>query len=422
MKIEDNYPSGNILWFNDFYFEDNKIIFSVGNFNGLYKYNINEKNLEFIGNFKNENILMKQLYGKVHRYKDKLVFTPLGAENIGIYDLKSGMFESILLPFPKVSCGFEGKFLNSVIYDNKLFLFPGRVPYIAEYNFEKEKLIIHDNWYGEYNNKWGKKSSLLFGYDMVIIRDEIFLPSAHHNGLFRYCLKENMYEFIEIPCECKNIFTLAYDGEYFWCSTNNGKLLKLNVNGRISEEIDIFSTYGVKGIFAYSVYDDGYLWLFLSQTSIVVKISSDDFVKDFEIIRYSQEEKEYTNLEYNTINFIKKMNNRIFFMSRCNREIKCICNAAIENYLEHIMDTTEYIETNIETEDVYKAFIHYTERGNFYRHEKYEIALVEQTKSSETLNFLLNEIKKFEKKQVNNVFFDNGFNIFKRCLQGDRIT
>ena len=42
MKIKDNYTGGNILWFNDFYFENGNILFSVGNFNGLYKYAVKE--------------------------------------------------------------------------------------------------------------------------------------------------------------------------------------------------------------------------------------------------------------------------------------------------------------------------------------------------------------------------------------------
>ncbi|RAZ64249.1 hypothetical protein DK853_44475, partial [Klebsiella oxytoca] len=76
------------------------------------------KKLNFLGNFKDENLFGKQLYGKVHQYKDKLVFTPLSAENIAVYDMKSKTFVSVPLPIPKNSCGFECKFTNSIIYGN----------------------------------------------------------------------------------------------------------------------------------------------------------------------------------------------------------------------------------------------------------------------------------------------------------------
>lgn len=90
MKLRDNYPEGNRLWFNDFYLKDiDSLIFSAGNFNGLYEFSLKEKKLIFLGIFKNENILERQLYGEVHRYKDKLVFIPLSAVNIAIYDLNA---------------------------------------------------------------------------------------------------------------------------------------------------------------------------------------------------------------------------------------------------------------------------------------------------------------------------------------------
>lgn len=44
VRLQDNYPDGNILWFNDFYLDEDRIIFSAGNFNGLYEYFISEKN------------------------------------------------------------------------------------------------------------------------------------------------------------------------------------------------------------------------------------------------------------------------------------------------------------------------------------------------------------------------------------------
>lgn len=183
MKIQDSYPSGNVLWFNDFYYEDNKLIFSAGNFNGLYEYLIKENKLTFLGTFKNENIFVKQLYGKVHRYKDKLIFTPLSAENIAAYDLK-----------------------------------------------DNEELAIHDDWYSECIGRWGERSYLLFNFDMVNIHNEVYLPSAQHNGLFKYSLDRNKYELIEIPCEYTSITTVTFDEECSWCSANNGKLLKLNEN------------------------------------------------------------------------------------------------------------------------------------------------------------------------------------------------
>ena len=97
----------------------------------------------------------------MYKYQNKLVFIPLSAVNIGVYDLTNNKFESIDLPFPKMPCGFECKFLNSTIFNGKVFMFPGYASYIIELDLASMKVIVHDDWYRQYIGRWGKKSNLL---------------------------------------------------------------------------------------------------------------------------------------------------------------------------------------------------------------------------------------------------------------------
>lgn len=422
MKIEDNYPGGKVLWFNDFYLDESRVFFSAGNFNGLYEYLIKENKLNFLGTFKNESILGRQLYGKIHRYKDKLIFTPLSAENIAIYDLKDKTFEAVPLPLPKVPCGFEGKFLNSVMFNNKLFMFPGRFYCIVEYNFDSGDLWIHDDWYDECIKKWEKRSYLLFSYDMVKTGNEVFLPSALNSGIFKYCFNENQYDFINVSYKCKTLSTLAYDGEYFWSATDNGKLLIIKDNGTIIEDIDIYLTYGECGLFNRSIYDNGYLWLFLSQQSKIIKINCCNFKKEFEVIRFSEEEKEYTNLEYHTVNFIERKNNEIFFMARSNRELKYIHNGNIYDYIDNIVDTSGYSEKDVNAIDLYRAHIEYASKENLYFYKKNDIILFERTAFSDTLDFMLEEMNMRGNETIDKCNLNAGRKIHMSCMGKDDIT
>lgn len=392
MKIQDNYADGKILWFNDFYLEDDRMFFSAGNFNALYEFLIKEDKLQFLGTFKDENLLCKQLYGKIHRYKDKLIFTPLSAENIAIYDLKNKEFKAIPLPSPKIPCGFEGKFLNSVLLDNRLLMFPGRFYCVVEYNLDSDEVLVHDDWYNKCVKRWGKRSYLLFSYDMVKVGENIFLPSALNSGVFQYCLNENKYDFIDVICECKNLSTLAYDEEHFWSTTDDGKLLIMKDNGTIIECIDIYAVYGECGPFYRSIYEDGYLWLFLSQKSKIIKINCDNYIGEYEVLEFSEEEKTYSNLEYHTVNFVERKNGKIIFMSRANRELLYINNRTVNKYMDHIADTSMYSEKEVKEIDLYKINVEYANKKNLYFHEQNNVILHEKTSSADSLGFLLEEV------------------------------
>ena len=367
MKLRDNYPDGNILWFNDFYLKDaDKLIFSTGNFNALYEFSLKKRKLNFLGVFKNENILEKQLYGQMYKYQNKLVFIPLSAVNIGVYDLTNNKFESIDLPFPKMPCGFECKFLNSTIFNGKVFMFPGYASYIIELDLASMKVIVHDDWYRQYIGRWGKKSNLLFNYDMVQAENIIYLPSAQSNGMFKYNVDTNEYQFIDILYEFNKLSTLAYDGEYFWCGTDNGKVIKTDVSGKILEQIDILLKYGVSGSFVNSIYYNGNLWLFFSQTSSVLRIGCSDIENDYEIIKYSEMEKEYTSMEYHTVDFVRTKGDFIFFMSRSDRKLKYIFKDSIEDYSESITDTSGYSEKDVSDVDFALSCIDHTNKCVFY--------------------------------------------------------
>lgn len=404
MKLQDNYPDGRVLWFNDFYLEDNRMFFSAGNFNGLYEYSLTDKKVSFLGKFKDEYSLSKQLYGNVYKFENQLIFTPMSANSIGIYDLDKKDFETIALPMPEDACGYECKFLNSVIYKNSFFAFPGYSAYIIEYDIKEKKLKIHKSWYNEFLRRFKKKSNLLFNFDFVQINDAVYLPSEQYTGIFKYCLSDNTYEFIEILGICEHIHTLSYDGEHIWCSTNN-KLLILSLDGKLIEKIDILTTYGVEGDFYHSIYHEGYLLLFACQTSTVLRVDCINYKTKFKVIRYYKEEKKYTNYEYHAVNFVKKKSDKVTFMCRGDRTIQSIVDGNIEKYSDAIVDTTGYAERNVGVDEIYIEGNAYDEKREKYMHiNDKNIAernvFYERTLVHETMEFMLNiiEVPKIERQ------------------------
>ncbi|MBD5492122.1 MAG: hypothetical protein HDR16_08425 [Lachnospiraceae bacterium] len=369
MKIYENYPDGKMLWFNDFYNDGDSIFFSAGNFNGLYKYSLKGNGLQRLGEFKDEFFLEKQLYGSAFRFENQLIFVPLSAYSIGIFNLENESFESVPLPVPKAEGGIECKFLNSVLYNNSIFAFPGYATYIIEYDINNKKIIVHDEWYGEFINRWEKRSNLLFHFDMVQINDMVYIPSAQYNGWFQYCLSKNTYMFMEVLSINERINTLCYDGKYLW-STTEKKVIILNLDGTIVDQIDICAVYGVKGSFYHSVFDNGYLWLFFSQSSEALKIACSHYKEKFEIVQYCALEKRYTNYEYHAIDFIKKKKDGYCFLCRGNRILYKIVGGDAVKWLDAIEDTTDYSEQAIADVNILMEAMRYQDRTDAFLHRR----------------------------------------------------
>lgn len=412
MKIQDNYPEGKKLWFNDFYNDDDSIFFSAGNFNGLYKYCLKDKRLLFLGKFKDEYLLGKQLYGSVYRYENQLIFIPLSACSIGIFNLKDESFESVSLPVPGAVVGMDCKFLNSVLYNESIFAFPGYATYIIEYNINEKKIIVHSDWYKEYINKWEKRSNLLFHFDMVQINDMVYIPSGQYNGWFQYCLSNNEYMFREVSGIDERINTISYDGKYFWSSTQK-ELIILDLDGAIVDQIDIDTVYGVQESFYHSFYDKGYLWLFFSQSSRVLKIACNHYKEEFETITYCAEEKRYTNYEYHTVDFVKKKKNEYYFLCRGNRGLYKVVGGNVENFLDTIEDTTEYANKCISNINLYIDKIRCQKKTDENLHRTYSVNDRTYVKNKEFTEVIkedsLEEVK-------NNYAWDIGSRIYRETV------
>ncbi len=65
------------LWMSDLvFYDDNEVLFSAGQFNGLFKADLRVGKAEFISPFPNERRLQSRLHSVAIKYKDEIIFFP----------------------------------------------------------------------------------------------------------------------------------------------------------------------------------------------------------------------------------------------------------------------------------------------------------------------------------------------------------
>ncbi|ETP70974.1 hypothetical protein UYO_3082, partial [Lachnospiraceae bacterium JC7] len=67
---------------------ENAIYFTDGRSNALFSYDIFESKCSYVGSFLENNDEQGCLFGTASKYKDSLIYIPIRASNIGIYDIK----------------------------------------------------------------------------------------------------------------------------------------------------------------------------------------------------------------------------------------------------------------------------------------------------------------------------------------------
>jgi thiol-disulfide isomerase/thioredoxin len=75
-------------WFDDCIKIENHIWFASAEYNGLFKLDLDNRKVECIGYFEDEDIVTT-LFNDVKNYNNKLIFIPCFAKHIHIYDIEN---------------------------------------------------------------------------------------------------------------------------------------------------------------------------------------------------------------------------------------------------------------------------------------------------------------------------------------------
>lgn len=226
-----------------------KYIWGTANeFNALMKINIETKNIELIERFPEEDF-KTALFGDMVYIDGKLVFAPMSASNIAIYEIASRKFTLIHVD-DKIATNRkiykeDYKFCKAILQDRYIYFIGCSFPAIIRMNVDTYQLTYITEWadvLDKYISDW---SDSYFRSVYISKEQDIWLPSCSCNVLVKFSTLEGSFKYYEIGKPENHFCDVEYDGKLFWLSSKNGhELLSWN----LEESLIVHTVESVKGI------------------------------------------------------------------------------------------------------------------------------------------------------------------------------
>ncbi|GHV16551.1 hypothetical protein AGMMS49938_16650 [Fibrobacterales bacterium] len=377
-------PFSQFVFFRNSLLEDKTMWISAWHFNGLFKCEIGKSEAEFLGSFPNEHLTSVALYGKPVLIGSKLIFYPIYANEIAIYDTETKEFSKVLLPKtekeipPTIS-----KFAAPVVaLENKIYMLGYEYPGIVCFNISTgncERVLEETKFTG---NACVEGSVIISA-----IRDT--------NKILEFNTETNESRIVEPPC--KNKFWTHSAGGYIFLIPLNGEAIAPIVRwNRKDNSFKEFGNYPAgfdhKANNGYRFttwgFACGYLWLFcVFQTNTTfIRLN----IETGEMTNYTMQEKHnqypYFVAEYGKA-FLMSFNSNDLYIVLCEGEPRivplpqiCIGNDfPLEKYTKELFS---------------KPNINATGMGAFIRSELYPLSLLEY------LLYNLDSAKTLSQKQI----------------------
>lgn len=252
------------------YFDGESLWCTALNFNGLFRIEPDTLKMHYVGAFPQEKEAGYFLFNKIAQCKEKLYFAPYNAENIGVYDKRTGKLSSIPIPSKKKEEEQCEQYVGVFVYDDGVFITGGRKKYILRVDTHTEKVEVLDVWENQLLAHRDEKSVYFFSHGCQ--SDNIlYIPSQYTNAMCIFRMKEKNLQVHPFLAENRYYGQSAYLREKIWlCSASEPFIGVYDIMTGTLSEIDarFLSVRGFHGIRSYA----GYLICFSRERPGFLKI------------------------------------------------------------------------------------------------------------------------------------------------------
>lgn len=225
----------NGLGFISFYTYAGIKYFSNVDFNGLFCQNMANKEINFIDVFPNEILTKRFIHRSVIGKGEKMFFFPLFGNGITEYDLKNKSFRFLKMNNKNRILGISGTFL----YQQEVILIPSSLTdsllIFSMDTFEIKYVSVLKKLLNQYGIDSGGVD--LFG--SVLYKDYIYIALCETNLIVEINLNSYKVKIhvMETGIHFRNISII--DGDLWGTTTDNGIILKMNLNSWEVNKIQI---------------------------------------------------------------------------------------------------------------------------------------------------------------------------------------
>lgn len=193
----------------------------------FYKYSIQEEKIIQIYQFPDEVGKKTRLFGSVVKYDEKLIFTPVRATCIIIFDLKKEEFKLLQVEREYDGNGEEKDFdfYTSYLYKYELFLFSSSYSKLPIMNLIEESISYDEELSKNIYKLTGKMDFIKTNYS--IYNDYLIFTLRNTNNLLEYNYKTKKYRLINIGNITNRYIAPVFDGTYYWMifNQNNNNII-----------------------------------------------------------------------------------------------------------------------------------------------------------------------------------------------------
>lgn len=203
--------------------------FSELQFNAFYRVEKATMKPEFLFHFPEEALTQERLFGKPEKVGDWLVFSPVSAKNIVLYNLRTKEVKT--LPLKKVLDArrlkfVQGyKFANIIVKETIVYLIPSTYPAIVKLDLSTMSIKYLDQWVDKVENVLAQDRNVhmnAYFTSGITSQNKILLPFACVNQLCSFNTEKESFELLEIKGDAAAFNGIAFDGFNYWLTPKIG--------------------------------------------------------------------------------------------------------------------------------------------------------------------------------------------------------
>lgn len=244
--------------------EGEKLWFAAREINGLFRMSMDGTGVEYLGSFPGEMEDMADLYGQCINYNKQILFPPLKAKKVIVYDTEDNCFKEILSETTEVLSDY----LAAVIWKENILLFPAYKTHsnIVKINLKTGMIKKDSLWMQDI--RFTEGCEVLFR-EYCIVGNKLYAPVIASDGqMIEYNLDTSETICIQIAFK-GNYKAICHDKDNIYlCSLIGNILIKYNIGTGQTEKkfLDIPDNTRMNT----AIYQNGYIFLFSN-----IKINSD---------------------------------------------------------------------------------------------------------------------------------------------------
>jgi len=266
------------VWFSCADFDEENAWVSNGSFNGICKVNVNTGVTDFITHIpsqKNDDIL---LYSNILKLENKILLTPLLANDIVEYDLSSGKIRNIPSKVLEKDRSVINNRFNAVRFNEYVFITPFSYQAIIRYDINTGEYKYYTNWYQNLKPYIHDLDSPIFANAIMVRKNKLLMACAQNNVVMELDIENGETVIHTVGKEGNNYWSMTYDGEDYWLiqneNLNNDSIVRWNFETGKTTEYSDFPIGMIKQPHNFNelIYCGEYLLAFPRHTNMILKI------------------------------------------------------------------------------------------------------------------------------------------------------